>query len=85
MSELLTCFNSMKVRLKLGNVLLHADALPVFQFHEGPIKTLCKKGLVKYSVTFQFHEGPIKTDTFLGVVPTSQLFPFHEGPIKTKK
>ena len=33
-------FNSMKVRLKLGNVLLHADALPVFQFHEGPIKTM---------------------------------------------
>ena len=50
----------MKVRLKPP---AYADAYsnPVFQFHEGPIKTLLHE-LIKFSFfRFQFHEGPIKT------------------------
>ena len=35
----------------------------VFQFHEGPIKTVFGYGNGVGNVMFQFHEGPIKTKT----------------------
>ena len=33
----------------------------MFQFHEGPIKTLQHVARSSYAGEFQFHEGPIKT------------------------
>ena len=33
----------------------------MFQFHEGPIKTLLKLYIMDPFSAFQFHEGPIKT------------------------
>ena len=33
----------------------------MFQFHEGPIKTILSELNIKPSKMFQFHEGPIKT------------------------
>ena len=34
---------------------------PMFQFHEGPIKTVDKSFTDLRVIRFQFHEGPIKT------------------------
>ena len=41
--------------------MLKIVACLLFQFHEGPIKTHCSKGVKKSAFGFQFHEGPIKT------------------------
>ena len=51
----------MKVRLKrkIAGVI---SAVILFQFHEGPIKTLTTATLFTFSRLFQFHEGPIKTE-----------------------
>ena len=57
-------FNSMKVRLKHKHGRpLWAD--PLFQFHEGPIKTFNFEVREHGLIMFQFHEGPIKTLFFL--------------------
>ena len=50
----------MKVRLK-HFVCLQRYRLALFQFHEGPIKTLLGGGALLSGIGFQFHEGPIKT------------------------
>ena len=54
-------FNSMKVRLKHWRVNYIRFLCSMFQFHEGPIKTLSKLALISSAASFQFHEGPIKT------------------------
>ena len=54
----------MKVRLKLGNVLLHADALPVFQFHEGPIKTKYLQNVSPFLLCFNSMKVRLKQRYF---------------------
>ena len=41
--------------------MLHDFVLNLFQFHEGPIKTLLGGYALYVLGLFQFHEGPIKT------------------------
>ena len=72
----------MKVRLK-HSLVLGNFFTPVFQFHEGPIKTLNSFVVQNILHMFQFHEGPIKTPRLWWLLPFRKLFQFHEGPIKT--
>ena len=51
----------MKVRLKQFDFEVREHGLIMFQFHEGPIKTLLLYSFLQSLVLFQFHEGPIKT------------------------
>ena len=51
----------MKVRLKHVSSLQSGLCDYMFQFHEGPIKTLKYNLTSKVCLLFQFHEGPIKT------------------------
>ena len=76
-----TCFNSMKVRLK---VYSGVNALPVylFQFHEGTIKGDFNFKWEMRSKWFQFHEGTIKGPEFIISIKVSTVFQFHEGTIK---
>ena len=57
------CFNSMKVRLKPVRAIFTRRTI-LFQFHEGPIKTveICTRHSLR--CWFQFHEGPIKTTSY---------------------
>ena len=41
-------------------MLINAN-VSLFQFHEGPIKTVDKSFTDLRVIRFQFHEGPIKT------------------------
>ena len=50
----------MKVRLKHAADIFQSWN-PMFQFHEGPIKTDLSQRRIFSSKWFQFHEGPIKT------------------------
>ena len=50
----------MKVRLK-QLVATSLNGVPMFQFHEGPIKTRICANVLGFDTLFQFHEGPIKT------------------------
>ena len=50
----------MKVRLKLSS-LQSGLCDYMFQFHEGPIKTVLWAVSGTILILFQFHEGPIKT------------------------
>ena len=54
-------FNSIKVRLKLYGLLHAAEALVVFQFHKGTIKTYLQTVKNATGIVFQFHKGTIKT------------------------
>ena len=55
----------------------------MFQFHEGPIKTISEVNNPFVFSEFQFHEGPIKTAIQVFPLVIYSLFQFHEGPIKT--
>ena len=58
---MVTCFNSIKVRLELLN-WLHLQILIQFQFHKGTIRTGVLPNVTNEGVTlFQFHKGTIRT------------------------
>ena len=75
-------FNSMKVRLKLVTDNVH-NATVLFQFHEGPIKTLLSA--ISRNLLPGFNSMKVRLkhgDTKLRCT-TTHTFQFHEGPIKT--
>ena len=74
-------FNSMKVRLKPPGTPFNYTT-NLFQFHEGPIKTLLIMPLILLLLSFNSMKVRLKPCT--RVVPLLRMrFQFHEGPIKT--
>ena len=58
-------FNSIKVRLKLGDVQFKHNE-KTFQFHKGTIKTKYLAAKIGARVVFQFRKGTIKTHGSFG-------------------
>ena len=54
----------------------------MFQFHEGPIKTIERE---KFDISFQgFNSMKVRLKPFLAMLNRLiAMFQFHEGPIKT--
>ena len=67
-ARLLSCFNSMKVRLKHYN-RQPADATLLFQFHEGPIKTAGGGGPKKVVACFNSMKVRLKPIAFFSKIP----------------
>ena len=55
----------------------------MFQFHEGPIKTLNSMPIVVVAYRFQFHEGPIKTRPYAGKIPS--VLSFNSMKVRLKQ
>ena len=53
-------FNSIKVRLEPNNTDATVNAVVVFQFHKGTIRT-SRAAAYTTASTFQFHKGTIRT------------------------
>ena len=54
-------FNSIKVRLELGDIKGKGVSLNQFQFHKGTIRTVWKLENRDEKREFQFHKGTIRT------------------------
>ena len=56
---------------------------PVFQFHEGPIKTGSLNTRWKVKGCFNSMKVRLKLPLTIHITKRTFLFQFHEGPIKT--
>ena len=81
----LLCFNSMKVLLKRNTAPLPLGSSLLFQFHEGPIKTVRFKVACVIISGFNSMKVRLKQSRPAGLKSTSTSFQFHEGPIKTEQ
>ena len=66
--NILSCFNSIKVRLRLVDKNCPAVFCNTFQFHKGTIKTVFVFVVVVVTMMFQFHKGTIKTSGGDGIL-----------------
>ena len=75
-------FNSIKVQLKLFNVVFAFISF-VFQFHKGTIKTAC--GCSGWSWLLDFNSIKVQLKHYSGEVMRNFFaFQFHKGTIKTR-
>ena len=78
----LPTFNSIKVRLKRVEALVH-QAHQRFQFHKGAIETLFLSNHILGVCVFQFHKGAIETTYEVAKGHHFKVFQFHKGAIET--
>ena len=60
LADFIHYFNSIKVRLE-RNVMGIDDAILLFQFHKGTIRTVVLLTHLRFLLRFQFHKGTIRT------------------------
>ena len=75
-------FNSMKVRLKRNWLRQSHPLIQMFQFHEGPIKTLRPLWVLSLLTCFNSMKVRLKPKKDNNTAIFKE-FQFHEGPIKT--
>ena len=76
-------FNSIKVRLKLYDVVEHHEVVK-FQFHKGTIKTPELPLMLKVLHNFNSIKVRLKQQSASRGIGNRLLFQFHKGTIKTK-
>ena len=81
--EILSDFNSIKVRLELAVDPKTIQNWEKFQFHKGAIRTRRRTERFVPRHEFQFHKGAIRTCLPLPQVQDALGFQFHKGAIRT--